>query len=142
MTNEFDETTCQFVSSRGLLKSCDVRAKIPFSSCPTNLEYIEEFIKSQVPPSSSSASPQPQPPSPPVSIYVCGDAFQTFISKYVPMIKYHLSLLVEMGIKSCFERQFQVNKTCLLCLFYMQTCVVYILKIWTFANVAHFSRRK
>jgi hypothetical protein len=113
MTNEFDETTCQFVSSRGLLKSCDVRAKIPLSSCPTNLEYIEEFIKSQVPPStSSSVSPSPSPsPSPPVSIYVCGDAIQTFISKYVPMIQIPFVVVSGDGDKIMFRETVPSGQT-------------------------------
>ena len=102
MTTEFDETTCQFVSSRGLLKSCDVRAKKPFSSCPIHLEYIEEFIKSQVPPSGSPAPPSPPPPHP-VSIYVCGDAFQTFISKYVPMIQIPFVVVSGDGDKIMFR---------------------------------------
>jgi hypothetical protein len=99
MTTDFDETTCQFVSSRGLLKSCDVRAKKPLSSCPINLEYIEEFIKSQVPSSSPASPASPHP----VSIYVCGDAFQTFITKYVPIIKIPFVVVSGDGDKIMFQ---------------------------------------
>jgi len=76
-----DETACEFVSSRGLLKSCQVRSMNPKSSCPRDLQYISDFIVSQKNYASARV------PSPPVSIYVCCDAFQSFIQAYAPQIR-------------------------------------------------------
>ena len=78
-----DETACEFVSSRGLLKSCQVRSMNPKSSCPSQLEYIADFIAAQNDYKNDRA---PSPPSLPVSIYVCCDAFQSFIQAYAPHI--------------------------------------------------------
>ncbi len=95
MTTAVDETSCEFVSSRGILKSCDVRARIPMSSCPTNLEYIQEFIQSQ-----SNISTHL---SRPISIYVCGDAFQTFMLKYVQQIQIPFIIVCGDGDKTMFQ---------------------------------------
>ena len=67
-----DETACQFVSSRGLLKSCHVHSMNPKSSCPTDIQYIKDFIAVQHCHSGKDA---------PVSIYICCDAFQRFIQE-------------------------------------------------------------
>jgi hypothetical protein len=83
-----DETSCQFVSSRGLLKSCMIRAPVPKSSCPTNLQYIQDFIASQTTVTAGAILS-------PISIYVCGDAFQTFISEYAPKI--HSPFIIVSG---------------------------------------------
>lgn len=80
-----DEAGCQFVSSRGLLKSCRVRSMNPKSSCPTDLQYITDFIEVQHLDRGTS----------PVSIYVCCDAFQTFIQEYARQI--HVPYIVVCG---------------------------------------------
>ena len=80
-----DEATCQFVSSRGLLKSCRVRSMNPKSSCPTDLQYITDFIAVQHLDRGTS----------PVSIYVCCDAFQPFIREYARQI--HVPYIVVCG---------------------------------------------
>lgn len=41
-----DESACRFVSSRGLLKSCDIHSSAPISSSPTDLHHVNEFIMS------------------------------------------------------------------------------------------------
>jgi len=82
-----DEAGCRFVSSRGLLKSCRVRSMNPKSSCPTDLQYIADFIASQ--------NDNDGKPSSPVSIYVCCDAFQAFIQEYAPQI--HVPYIVVCG---------------------------------------------
>ena len=89
-----DETACQFVSSRGLLKSCQVRSMNPKSSCPSQLEYIADFIVSQ---NNYARACDALPSAPPsaVSIYVCCDAFQTFIQEYAPHI--HVPYVVVCG---------------------------------------------
>ncbi len=83
-----DEAACRFVSSRGLLKSCRVRSMNPKSSCPTDLQYIADFIASQ-------NDNHGKPSSPVSSIYVCCDAFQTFIQEYAPQI--HVPYIVVCG---------------------------------------------
>ena len=91
-----DETLCEFVSSRGLLKSCMVRAPVPKSSCPTNLQYIQDYITTQ--PSillSGTMSP--------VSVYVCGDAFQTFITEYASKIQNPFIIVSGDGDKTMFR---------------------------------------
>jgi len=93
-----DESSCQFVSSRGLLKSCQIHALIPKSSCPTNLQYITNFIMSQQSILSSSVSI-----SSPVPIYICGDAFQTFIVDYAPKIQTPFSIVSGDGDKTMFR---------------------------------------
>lgn len=80
-----DEAGCQFVSSRGLLKSCRVRSMNPKSSCTTDLQYITDFIEVQHLDRGTS----------PVSIYVCCDAFQTFIQEYARQI--HVPYIVVCG---------------------------------------------
>ena len=40
-----DETRCYYVSSRGLLKSCDIYPNPPISSCASNVQYLHDFIK-------------------------------------------------------------------------------------------------
>jgi hypothetical protein len=95
MTTSVDETSCKFVSSRGLLKSCDVRSQIPVSSCPTNLEYIQEFIQTQ----SNITTPSTRP----VSIYVCCDAFQSFILKYAQQIQIPYVIVCGDGDKTMFQ---------------------------------------
>ena len=73
-----DETACTFVSSRGLLKSCSIRSMNPKSSCPNDLEYIKDFIAATASTASSAST---------ASVYVCSDAFQTFIIEYAPKIQ-------------------------------------------------------
>jgi len=75
-----DEAACQFVSSRGLLKSCQVRSMNPKSSCPTDLQYIKDFIAVQHDRHHDNKDP-------PVSIYVCCNAFQNFIQEYASQIQ-------------------------------------------------------
>lgn len=92
-----DETVCEFVSSRGLLKSCDVHARTPISSCPTNLEYLDEFIESQHNKIIDSTANKP------ISIYVCGDALQKFIVDYAPKIKRPFIVVCGDGDKTMFR---------------------------------------
>lgn len=91
MSASNDETACQFVSSRGLLKSCQVRSMNPKSSCPSDLEYIADFIAVQHTRDQKEASQ--------VSIYVCCDAFQIFIQEYAPQI--HVPYIVVCGDGDC-----------------------------------------
>ena len=107
-----DETACQFVSSRGLLKSCQVRSMNPKSSCPSQLEYIADFIVSQnnyARGQKDCDAPPSAPPSP-VSIYVCCDAFQTFIQEYAPHINVPYVVVCGDGDLTMFREAVQPNK--------------------------------
>ena len=77
-----DESACQFVSSRGLLKSCQVRSMNPKSSCPTDLQYIKDFIAVQ-----NDRHRDHDDKEAPVSIYVCCDAFHNFMQEYASQIQ-------------------------------------------------------
>lgn len=79
-----DESACKFVSSRGLLKSCQVRSMNPKSSCPTDLQYIKDFIAVQ---NDRPNHHHHHDKEAPVSIYVCCDAFQNFMQEYASQIQ-------------------------------------------------------
>lgn len=79
MSLTYDEDDCQFVSSRGLLKSCKIRSSNPRSSSPNDLEHIRIFISEQ----DRYRSHHIQAP---VSIYVCCDAFHHFLQNYASCI--------------------------------------------------------
>jgi hypothetical protein len=64
-----DETACEFVSSRGLLKSCDIRNPIPKSSS----DFLEPAVYSNIPAGSV--------------VYVCTEAIPTFLKTYLPQAK-------------------------------------------------------
>jgi hypothetical protein len=104
-----DETACQFVSSRGLLKSCQVRPMNPKSSCPSQLEYVADFIVSQNNYARNRDHDHEAPPSP-VSIYVCCDAFQTFIQEYAPHINVSYVVVCGDGDLTMFREAVQPNK--------------------------------
>ena len=103
-----DETACQFVSSRGLLKSCQVRSMNPKSSCPSQLEYIADFIVSQ---NNYARGQKDCDATPlPVSIYVCCDAFHTFIQEYAPHINVPYVVVCGDGDLTMFREAVQTNK--------------------------------
>jgi len=86
-----DETACQFVSSRGLLKSCQVHSTNPKSSCPTDLQYIKDFIAVQ----HDRHHDRDTGLTSIVSIYVCCDAFHNFMQEYAYQI--HIPYVVVCG---------------------------------------------
>ena len=86
-----DESVCQFVSSRGLLKSCRVHSTNPKSSCPTGLDYIKDFIAVQ----NDRHHDHHHDKDAPVSIYVCCDAFHNFMQEYAHQI--HIPYVVVCG---------------------------------------------
>lgn len=63
-----EETNCQFVSSRGVLKSCDVRSRTPISSIPQLIDYDFSALR------------------PGASVYVCGTALPLFIAQLASKI--------------------------------------------------------
>ncbi len=64
-----DETACDFVSSRGLLKSCDIRNPTPKSSS----DFLEPSVYSNIPAGSI--------------VYVCTEAIPKFLNTYLPQAK-------------------------------------------------------
>ncbi len=86
-----DETACTFVSSRGLLKSCNIRSTNPKSSSPDDLLHIKKFIESS--PIASTIT----------SMYICCDAFQTFITEYAPRIQTPFIVVSGDGDKTMFR---------------------------------------
>ena len=75
------ENECLFVSSRGLLKSCDVHSSSPQSSCDTDTGYLETFC----------AGEQPKD----VSIYVCSQMLHRFVDEFMDRI--HVSFVLVSG---------------------------------------------
>jgi len=70
----------------------------PKSSCPRDLEYIQRFVESAATSASSVTSV-----SPPTSVYVCCDAFQTFIIEYAPKIQIPFIVVCGDGDKTMFS---------------------------------------
>ncbi len=94
-----DETACSFVSSRGLLKSCNIRSMNPKSSCPGDLEYIQRFVDSVAATAATAATATTAA----TSVYVCSDAFQTFIVEYAPKIQTPFIVVCGDGDKTMFR---------------------------------------
>ncbi len=68
-----DETACTFVSSRGILKSCDYHSANPKSSCATDTGYLSDMLR---------GSPTPMRDG--MSIYVCSDLLRYFVTAILP----------------------------------------------------------
>jgi hypothetical protein len=66
---ESRETACDFVSSRGLLKSCDIYNPNPKSSS----DFLEPSVYSNLPAGST--------------VYVCTEAIPKFLESYLPLAK-------------------------------------------------------
>jgi hypothetical protein len=108
------EAVCRFVSSRGLLKSCNVYSQNPKSSCPTDLAHVEEFIWQQ----NSGLLP---PRDSPVSIYVCCDAFQTFINDYASQINVPFIIVCGDGDQTMFRETISREKLNMFVMFMLNT---------------------
>lgn len=96
-----DETTCRFVSSRGLLKSCQIRPNPPISSCATNLQYLTDFINDQDKYENSKSTSINH--HSPVSIYVCCDALNIFVREFLPFIHVPFFLVCGDGDLTMFR---------------------------------------
>lgn len=68
------EQLCYFVNSRGILKSCNFHSPTPLSSCPNDIQYLQEMI------SSNKMFDG-------MSIYVCSNLLRYFVNKILPHIK-------------------------------------------------------
>lgn len=69
------ENNCQYVSSRGILKSCNIYSPNPISSSSTDKQYLIDMITN------------PSVLKPNMTIYVCGDLIPFFITKILPKIR-------------------------------------------------------
>jgi hypothetical protein len=74
------ENKCYYVSSRGLLKSCDFHSPNPKSSCNNDFNYLIDMIKSNMMFNN-------------MSIYVCSDLLLFFVINILPKIKYKFVLV-------------------------------------------------
>ena len=72
------ETTCKFVGSRGLLKSCDFKSPDPRSSCPNDFQYLIDMVNNQFDK---------------MTIYVCTNLLPFFIQEILKHIKHRFILL-------------------------------------------------
>lgn len=69
MEPRLDETACEFVSSRGILKCCDIHTPTPKSSS----DFLDPSIYSTIPAGST--------------VYVCTEAIPNFLKTYLPQAK-------------------------------------------------------
>jgi hypothetical protein len=75
------ESQCMFVSSRGILKSCDLHSEQPISSCPYDIQHLDKLIDT------NNQTPN-------MTIYVCPEAlthFVTVILEYIEVPFYLVS---------------------------------------------------
>lgn len=74
------ENECYFVSSRGLLKSCDFYSKNPKSSCKNDNSYLLDMLISNKMTNG-------------MTIYVCSDLLNYFVDEILPKIQHSFILL-------------------------------------------------
>jgi hypothetical protein len=74
------ENLCQFICSRGILKSCHFRSFTPQSSCNNDTTYLVKMLKSDKMFDG-------------MSIYVCSDLLKFFVSQVLPKIVHHFVLV-------------------------------------------------
>lgn len=75
------ENDCYFVSSRGLLKSCHIRAPNPRSSCGWDADYLNEIVHN------------PSKQFNHMRIYVCSELLRYFVNAILPHIRCDFVLL-------------------------------------------------
>lgn len=100
-----DETACEFVSSRGVLKSCDIHNPTPQSSS----DFLEPSVYGNLPAGST--------------VYVCMEAIPKFLETYLPQAKGPIVL-----VSGDSDLPFCVNPTILenpkILHWFAQNCVV------------------
>lgn len=74
------ENNCKYVSSRGILKSCDIHSDNPKSSCNNDYQYLIDMIRLNKMFDG-------------ISIYVCSDLLTFFIQNILPKIKHKFTLV-------------------------------------------------
>lgn len=86
-----EESNCEYVCSRGILKSCDFHSPNPKSSCNNDYDYLINMLKSRRMFDN-------------MSIYVCSDLLHFFVNKVLPFIK-HNFILVTGDSDLCVPRE-------------------------------------
>ena len=74
------EQTCDFVNSRGLLKSCAFHSRTPKSSCSNDTAYLMQMLRSGAMHNG-------------MSIYVCSNLLKWFVLNALPHIKHDFVLV-------------------------------------------------
>jgi len=74
------ENNCKFVSSRGILKSCDFHSSNPMSSWCYDTNYLENMCQSNNMYNG-------------MSIYICNDVIPFFLNNILPKINHHFYLI-------------------------------------------------
>lgn len=112
--SQFEENKCYFVSSRGILKSCDIHSSYPISSVRQMIHYNMDVLTKE------SSKIQ--------TIYVCSEAMKYFLAVF-PSIPYRFVLVTGDCDSDCYkdilsEAEFQmvVNDKRLVH-WYSQNCV-------------------
>lgn len=89
-----DESSCHYVCSRGILKSCDFHSPNPKSSCHDDYTYLEDMIRQR---GSKKMFNN-------MSIYVCSDLLHFFVNKILLYIR-HTFTLVTGDSDLCVPRE-------------------------------------
>lgn len=89
-----DESSCHFVCSRGILKSCDFFSPNPKSSCHDDYAYLVHMLQQRGNKKMFNN----------MSIYVCSDLLHFFVNKILPLIK-HTFTLVTGDSDLCVPRE-------------------------------------
>jgi hypothetical protein len=100
------EDQCTFVSSRGILKSCDIHSSDPYSSCwpKFDVAHLDAIV----------ANPSLQKPN--MSIYVCVEALNYFATHILPHIRHPFVLFSGDSDRSQpAERMNEENQSLILC---------------------------
>ena len=99
-----DETRCYYVSSRGLLKSCDIYPNPPVSSCASNVQYLHDFIKQKHKDTDTDTKTKI------ISIYVCCDALNYFVHNILPNTRIPFYLVCGDGDVTMFHEAISIEK--------------------------------
>ncbi len=88
-----DESSCHYICSRGILKSCDFHSSNPKSSCHDDYGYLVNMVLERDKKMFNN-----------MSIYVCSDLLHFFVNKVLPRIK-HTFVLVTGDSDLCVPRE-------------------------------------
>ena len=89
-----DESSCHYICSRGILKSCDFCSPNPKSSCRDDYAYLVNMLQQRGNKKMFNN----------MSIYVCSDLLHFFVNRILPLIK-HTFTLVTGDSDLCVPRE-------------------------------------
>ena len=93
--SDTDESSCYYVCSRGILKSCDFHSPNPKSSCHNDYGYLVNMLQQNEFGNKMFNN---------MSIYVCSDLLHFFVNKILPYIR-HTFILVTGDSDLCVPRE-------------------------------------